>query len=52
MLYGNRTFLVRSPDEDTSVFDIKVGALQDETLASFLFITLDELNKILTIQMT
>lgn len=41
MLYRNRIFLVRSADGDTSVFDMKVGALQSDTLASFLFITVD-----------
>ena len=38
MLYKNRKIKVRSPDEDTSFFDIVVGALQEDTLAPYQFI--------------
>ena len=42
MLYKNTKSLVRSPDGDTSFFDIHAGVLQGDTLAPFLFvITLD-----------
>ena len=42
MLYKNTKSLVRSPDGDTSFFDILAGVLQGDTLAPFLFvITLD-----------
>ena len=42
MLYINTKSLVRSPDGDTSFFDIHAGVLQGDTLAPFLFvITLD-----------
>ena len=38
MLYKNTKVKVRSPDEDTHYFDIVVGVLQEDTLASYLFI--------------
>ncbi len=38
MLYKNTKFLVRSPDGDTSFFDIHAGVLQGDTLAPFLFV--------------
>lgn len=42
MLYKNTKSLVRSPDGDTSFFDINAGVLQGDTLAPFLsVITLD-----------
>ena len=38
MLYKNTRSLVRSPDGDTSFFDITAGVLQGDTLAPFIFI--------------
>ena len=38
MLYKNTKSLVRSPDGDTSFFDINAGVLQGDTLAPFLFV--------------
>ena len=38
MLYKNMTVKVHSLDEDTDYFDIMVGVLQGDTLASYLFI--------------
>ena len=38
MLYKNTKLKVCSPDEDTDYFDIIVGVLQRDTLASYLFI--------------
>ena len=38
MLYKNTRSMVRSPDGDTSCFEITTGVLQGDTLASFLFI--------------
>ena len=38
MLYKNTRSMVRSPDGDTSFFDITAGALQGNTLAPFIFI--------------
>ena len=38
MLYGDTKSMVRSPDSDTNYFDIITGILQENTLASFLFI--------------
>ena len=38
MLYKDTSAMVRSPDGDTSLFDIVAGVLQGDTLALFLFI--------------
>ena len=38
ILYRNTKVIVRSPDGDTEYFDIVAGALQGDTLASYLFI--------------
>ena len=38
MLYRNTKIKVRSPDGDTDYFDIVAGVLQEDTLASYLFI--------------
>ena len=38
MLYKDTSAMVRSPDGDTSLFDIVAGVLQGDTLAPFLFI--------------
>ena len=38
MLYRNTKAKVCSPDGDTDYFDIIVGVLQEDTLASYLFI--------------
>ena len=38
MLYQNTKVKVHSPDEDTDYLDIVAGVLQEDTLASCLFI--------------
>ena len=38
ILYKNTKSMVRSPDEDTELFDILAGVLQGDTLAPFLFV--------------
>ena len=38
MLYSNSKVKVRSPDRDSDFFDIVVGALQEDTIAPYLFI--------------
>ena len=38
MLYHNTQSMVRSPDGDTSFFDIVAGVLQGDTLAPYLFV--------------
>ena len=38
ILYNNTLSMVRSPDEDTYIFDIRAGLLQGDTLAPLLFI--------------
>ena len=38
ILYKDTSAMVRSPDGDTSLFDIVAGVLQGDTLAPFLFI--------------
>ena len=38
MMYRNTRSIVRSPDGDTTFFEITTGVLQGDTLAPFLFI--------------
>ena len=38
ILYKNSSALVRSPDGDTDLFDVKAGVLQGDTLAPYIFI--------------
>ena len=38
MLYKNTQSMVRSPDGDTSFFDVTAGVLQGDTLAPYLFV--------------
>ena len=38
MMYRNTRSMVRSPDEDTTFFEITTGVLQGDSLAPFMFI--------------